>query len=88
MSLAKSTTTAWLKTFFEEKSLENRIYEVRIDGEVHLIETNFVIELISNAPESERVSIRHVLAQIDMHNGDVHHFLKHLAHGYVATSHR
>lgn len=70
----------YFKTFFEEKNLENKIYEVTApNGTVNFIETNAVIERIKLTKGLEAEKIEEILTAIDFKNGDVHHFLKHLA---------
>lgn len=78
-------TQKWLKLFFEEKALQSRLYEVQAADGVHLIGTETVIELIHQAPPNEQLTVMNVLTQIDFHNGNVHHFLNHLAACYVRT---
>jgi hypothetical protein len=73
-----------LKRFFEEKELEPRTFVVRHRDQLHLIDTNFLIDVIVNhTPRHEQEQIRAIIARIDFRNGDVNHFLEHLAKGYV-----
>lgn len=79
------TTATYLSTFFAEKDLEERTYEATApDGTLHLIPTGCVIEAIMRAPEGEQAQIAGVLRQIDFKNGNVHHFLNHLAGALAA----
>ena len=79
----KSTTTDtldYITTFFAEKNLDDRIYEVEsANGTLNLISTANVIEKIGLTKNQERKQIEGILRQIDFRNGDVHHFMNHLA---------
>ena len=71
-------------TFFAEKDLTEQIYEVEaktggIFWTTHLIPTSAVIERIHATRGEEAKKIEQILRQIDFANGDVHHFLRHLA---------
>ena len=75
-------STIYLRTFFKEKGLSARLYEVEDqNGDVHLIWTEMVLDHIFAAGEAEQDQIAGILRRIDFHNGDVHHFLAHLATG-------
>ena len=66
--------------FFDEKNLENRIYEVAApQGTMNFIETDMVIAKIKTTQGEEAQKIETVLRKIDFANGDVHHFLNHIA---------
>lgn len=70
----------YFETFFEEKKLGNRIYEVTSpNGTVNFIETNAVIERIKLTKGLEAQKIEEILTIIDYKNGDIHHFLEYLA---------
>ncbi len=69
-----------LQTFFNEKALDERLYEVTTAGGTHnVIPTSVVIERILSTTGTERQQISNILLQLDVRNGDVHHFLAHLA---------
>ncbi len=66
--------------FFDEKNLENRIYEVAApQGTMNFIETDMVIAKIKTTQGEEAQKIETVLRTIDFKNGNVHHFLNHIA---------
>ena len=69
----------FITTFFAEKDLDDRIYEVENDGTLNLISTADVIERIGFTSGDERQKIENILRELDLRNGDVHHFLAHLA---------
>jgi hypothetical protein len=71
-----------LQTFFNEKALDERMYEVTAPGgTVNFIYTSAVVERILSTTGHERQQISSILLQLDVRNGDVHHFLAHLAQG-------
>jgi len=70
----------YLERFFDEKNLGIKFYDLTApDGTAHIIESTVVIEAIHGTTGSERTFIEDTLRKIDFHNGDVHHFLTHLA---------
>lgn len=73
-----------IERFFDEKDLTPRTYTIEHDGLSHIISSDTVIELIHTAPSNEQEKIASILRQIDYRNGDVHHFLEHLATGYIS----
>ena len=80
------TATTYLKTFFAEKNLNDRLYEVEApNGDVHFISTEIVIEHIFVTSNEEQTKIADIIRKIDFHNGDVHHFLTHLATALAAN---
>lgn len=83
-----NTHTKYFEVFFEEKGihLEDEFYEVEHGGQSHFIEGGFLKELIFGAPVHEQKSIANVLRRIDFANGNVKHFLRHLAEGYVKAN--
>lgn len=70
----------YLKTFFDEKNLPLQDWElVDQDGVTHWISNEVVIEHIHAAPRHEQTAIANTIRKIDFMNGDVNHFLRHLA---------
>lgn len=74
----------FFETFFEEKDLDEQLYEIEsknesIFGTTHLIHSTEVISRIKTSRGDEARQIERILRQIDINNGDVHHFLRHLA---------
>ena len=70
-----------LSTFFAEKDFEIRTYEVEANGMAHIITTDVVIEAILRTVGQERQGVENILLQLDVRNGDFHHFFRHLATG-------
>lgn len=70
----------FFQTFFDEKDLVSKTYEVESpNGSINLIPSEVVIERIKNTKGDEAKKIEAMLRKIDFMNGDVHHFLNHLA---------
>ena len=66
--------------FFNEKDLDNQVYEIITpNGTMNLIETDMVIAKIKTTQGEEAKKIEAIIRQIDCLNGDLHHFLKHIA---------
>ena len=76
-----------LEVFFEEKDLDIQCYEIEIDGWTHIITTDVVIDKILSTKGKERDTISKILIQLDIQNGNIHHFLKHLATAIAADRH-
>lgn len=82
-----TTVKSFLKTYFEEKMLRELTFEIEHNGTKHFVENGFVIDLIVNHTiGDEQRKIRDIICQIDFKNGNVNHFLEHLATGYVKTN--
>lgn len=73
--------------FFAEKNLDGQIYEIEVDGTLHMVETGAVLEHIALTQGEERLHIEAIIRKIDFYNGDLHHFFKHLAE-YMAKSYQ
>lgn len=76
-----------LKTFFEEKQLLYKEWNFEVNGTIHFIDNEFVIDLICNYSSLlEQSKILDTIIMIDFKNGDINHFLEHLAKGYLMTN--
>ena len=86
MATPKRRAGEYLKVFFDEKDLDERTYEVSgPSGMVHIIPSAVVIETILNMPHGdERKQVASIIQKIDFCNGDLHHFLEHLAKALAA----
>lgn len=70
----------YLRTFFNEKDLPDVSWELTAkDGVPHIISNEVVMEHIETSSVNEQRKIAGVILKIDFENGDVNHFLKHLA---------
>lgn len=80
------TAQQYLTVFFEEKQIQHETFEITDNsGITHFLDTQVVIESILSTCEAEQTQIADILRQIDFRNGDVNHFLKHLANGLVKS---
>lgn len=70
----------YLVALFEEKniSLETSI-EAQGESGTNFMTLQTVVDAIVIAPKHEQRKIKDILVQIDFKNGDVLHFMKHLA---------
>ena len=78
---------SFFNRFFAEKELSDEIYEIEVDGTLHMVETGAVLEHIAKTQGEERLHIEAIIRKIDWHNGDLHHFFRHLAE-YMAKSYQ
>lgn len=75
----------WFRTFIEEKDLPVVNWEIEHDGNLHMIDNYDMVEIICELPSENQRQIKDKLVAIDFMNGDVNHFLKYLAKGYIMT---
>jgi hypothetical protein len=78
-------TAKYLELFFEEKEIKFEAWEIYHNEQLHLIDTDVVIEAIKGAPTREQEQIANTLRKIDFVNGNVNHFLKFLAEQFIQT---
>lgn len=70
----------YLETLLEEKNINlETSLEVRGQSGINFMSIENVVDAIVAAPRSEQTKIKNILVQIDFKNGDVLHFIKHLA---------
>ena len=75
--------TTWFETFIEEKQIDqDRLFEFVEGDRWHLIPVGVVVEFVreSMSPKDQAM-VKDTLVRIDLHNGDVYHFLEYLAKG-------
>ena len=77
------TNTKYLENFFNEKEIPFESWEIKKDGTTHFIDNEVVIESIKKTIGKEQQTVCDTLRKIDFHNGDVNHYLNHLAKGLV-----
>lgn len=83
-ALAASMPTAYLRAFFAEKEIPEVTFQVADSrGETHIMPNTIVVEHIARVSRTEADKIASVLRKIDFANGDVNHFLQHLARALV-----
>ena len=71
---------SYLNRFFSEKQIDTMVFE-KTDrfGNVHILDTEVVIEHISLTSGNERKQVEGIIRKIDFHNGNLNHFFAHLA---------
>lgn len=70
----------WLDTYLSEKNIDDdEILEAEGSFGMNYIPVKSLTDRIKSAPEHEQKQIKNMLVKIDFTNGDVRHFLKHLA---------
>lgn len=80
-----SETEIWMREFFEEKNLPERVWSIAYNEQTHVIENYDMIEIICEMPEENRKKIQTKLEKIDLVGGDINKFLKYLAEAYIET---
>lgn len=74
------TFNAWLDTFVSEKNINvDRILEVEGSSGVNMMPVQVVLDAIKSAPGNEQAAIKATIVKIDFANGNVLHFIEHLA---------
>ncbi len=70
----------WLDTFLDEKKidLDHGFSVPGKSGNNHMT-YGVVVDHIKAAPKHEQDAIKNTIVKIDLHNGDVTHYLRHLA---------
>jgi hypothetical protein len=70
----------WFDTFIQEKNIDlSDCFEIEGPSGTNHFSYEVIAELIKISPQHEKKNIKNVLVMIDFRNGDVKHFLKHLA---------
>lgn len=70
----------WLDTFISEKGIDTEQYiEVEGPGGTNHMPVQTVLDAMKSATDAEKRKIKHTFVAIDIRNGDVLHFIKHLA---------
>lgn len=75
----------WFDRFFEEKNLSSKLFKVEHNGTIHIVESEFLTNLIKSSSSSEKAKIKDTLTRIDFKNGHVNDYLQFLAEAYIKT---
>ena len=78
-ALADRMPTKYLQDFFAEKDIEEKIFAVEGESGTNMIPNVVVVEHIANCGRDEAKQLAGVFRKIDFANGDINHFLAHLA---------
>ena len=77
----------WFTTFIEEKNIDlERTFEFEDQNGFNMMPVGCVVEAVMGCSAKEQAQIKTVLVKIDFANGDVYHFLNHLAKGLAANA--
>ena len=75
-----------LEKFFEEKDLQEVVWEIEGNNSLHILSNEIVIDFIMDLPEGKnKDKIRKNLSRIDFKNGNINNFLKHIAKWLVTA---
>jgi hypothetical protein len=78
-ALAPTLPTPYLRAFFAEKDIAGKTFEVEGDFGTNHIPNECVVERMAQMSKGEAKGVEGILRKIDFANGDVNHFLAHLA---------
>lgn len=74
------TYEQYITALFEEKRIDlEQTLEVEGPSGTNFMPASMVVDAIKNAGHNERPAIRQTFQKIDFHNGDIMHFVRHLA---------
>lgn len=71
--------TKYLRDFFSEKDIPETTFEVEGPEFINMIPNTVVVSHMTGMGEEEAKKVENTLRKIDFANGDVNHFLAHLA---------
>ncbi len=75
------TFSKWLETFLEEKGI-SREETLEVEGKMYgtnWMPVSVLVAFMKVAPKHEQAAIKKMLVKIDFVNGNVRHYLTHLA---------
>lgn len=70
---------SFLRRFFDEKEVPETTFQVDVDGDLHMIPNEVVLEHIALTTGKERETIEMTLRQLDRLNKSINHYLEFLA---------
>ena len=71
---------SWLDTFLDEKNIDmENIIEVEGSLGINYIPVSIVIDRMKETTSDEQKKIKDIIVKIDFNNGDIMHFITHLA---------
>ncbi len=80
-----ATTATYFRNFFEEKEIPYASWQIEHAGDTHMIDSDFVVELVKGARGAEAKSLMRQLTMLDFANAPMLPFLERLARAYVAN---
>jgi hypothetical protein len=77
------------RKMIEEKGLLEACFNVTVEGVFHHIEMEVLLQFIESIKDVHiKKTIRNTLSIIDFKNGDIMHYMTHLAEGFALTQNR
>lgn len=76
---------SFFRIMLEEKGLDDELIEVEHEDTIHKIGIDLLIDLMESVEPQDQKKIEETMRKIDFLNGDMMHYLNHLATGYVVT---
>lgn len=74
----------YLYKLLEEKGIDlDETFSITANGNLNIFEYGAIIDTILCTTIKEQQCIRNMLIKIDFHNGDIKHYLRHLAQALV-----
>lgn len=72
-----------LNTFFKEKAIPFTQWEIEDEGQTHIIDSDFIIELVLATEGKERHKIGSTIFSLDFANASIVDYLRFLAECYI-----
>lgn len=79
MEYLSKFTSAYLNNYFKNKDIPNERWELVVNGVRHVIDSDYIIDLILKSDPKEQKLFAESLRELEEHGCDVKDFLKHLA---------
>lgn len=80
-----TATATYFRNFFDEKEIPFASWDIEFEGNTHVIDSEFVIELVKGTRGTEAKALVEMLTRIDFANAPVLPYLEHLANGYIRS---
>jgi hypothetical protein len=83
----ENESRSFFRTMLDEKDLLDEIFTLNdTSGLLHIIEMEFLVEMMEKTNPKEQDSIEKIMRKIDFQNGDMMHFMNHLAKSYITEN--
>lgn len=74
-----------LNKFFQEKDLPFTVWEIAHDDQIHIIDSDLVIDMILQTKGNERLKIAGTLFSLDFKNASILDYLHYLAENLIKS---
>ena len=82
--MSREKFVKWLDTFLSEKEIDlEESFEFSHNNYLHIFDYGYVVEAMKLTSAEEQKALKNKLVLIDLVNGDVKHFLRHLAKALI-----